>query len=641
MSRQGFSLEDSIQELSKQYPLAVTDNEDGDKKLLAQNKKQVFLNPAQLLAYNFGSRLLAILAGRGLGKTTFLSMRLYGCVTTLPKATGILAGATIKQIFSILMPNLVKSLEQLRGLREGVDFVRGQPNARWKWDKPLAVPRRWENVIAFPNGNVCICISTNSYAPANGLNLGYALMDEARFANWANYVQSVRPTLRGEVYDHPGYRKWENPYYLSECFISDGGIIKKQQEWEAEENDQTEDINELICEMLAQLKYAEQYDAANGTNAAWQLAHSKKFSEQLQYLRCKSRVFMRFSSLHNLSILGEDYIKARKRDMPELLFRVQILGQKATLDKSQKFYPNFDMDIHGYTPKAENETDLIYSKYTSKYKAQIDLGAYTKKYDYEAPDLDELSALGNNCTLDVDMQPGQPLFIAHDFNANVNTIVTAQEGKMDGINSAIILSSMFVVNPRMLEDLMEDWHKYYAPHRYTCKDVFLYYDATAKQGQSYASRVGRDEMYAFYAIIQRVLSAHGWNVILISLGTPMQHDIKFEFINSCLAGKERCFPRINATRNDYLIASLENAVATMKFGKIHKYKGAEKRTTGQGLSEEDELGANNYTDMSDAFDVLMRGMCKFGTRQATMWNGSNAWNKNSWSNNKWKGGRQW
>lgn len=637
--RQGFTLQDNIEEISRQYPLLFSDT-DGDKAVLEQRGiKQMFLNPAQLLAHNFGSRRLAIRAGRGMGKTTFLADRFYGCVASLPRATGVLCGATIKQIFSILMPNLVKSLETY-GLKEGRDFVRGRVNARWKWDKPLAVPRRWENVLAFPNGNVCICISTNSYAAGNGYNLGYALMDEARFANWKCYIGDILPALRGEVYDHPGYRRNENPFYLSETFISDGGVIRKQQEWEQMENEQTDDINELICDMLAQLKYAEDYDAANGTNAAWQLAHSKKFTDRLQYLRCQSKVFMSFSSLHNLSILGIEYIKARKRDMPDLLFNVQILGKKATLDKSQRFYPNFNMDIHGYTPSQSDETERIYGKYQHKQTATIDLGAYEKKYDYETPDLEELAALGNNCTLDVDMQPGKPLFLAHDYNKNCNTVITAQEGKMDGVNSAIILSSMYVVNPKMLEDLMENWHNYYAPHRYTCKDVILYYDSTGKQGQSYASRVGRDEKYVFHNIIRDVLTAHGWNVILIDMGSPMLHEVKFEFINGCFAGKERLFPRINAIRNDYLIASLENSLATDKFGKIHKYKEPEKRTTGIGTPEDDKLSTNNYTDMSDAFDSLLRGMIKFGARPQSPWSNpqTNPWHNRTFSatQNPWR-----
>lgn len=627
-------IEESIRKFSE-----VEEGLTKQQQMMKEGKMLLYLNPAQLLAHNFGSKQLSVLAGRGMGKTTFLANRFHGCVVSIPRATGVLAGATIKQIFSILMPNLVKSMEHL-GMKEGRDFVRGKPNAKWKWDKPHSVPRRWENVLSFPNGNVCICISTNSYAPANGLNLSYVLMDEARYANWANYVQSVRPAIRGEVYAHPGYRRNENPFYLSETFISDGGVIKKQQEWEEMENTQTEEVNELICEMLAKLKYVQDYDAAHGTAYAQELARSKAFVERIKYLRCQSRVFMRFSSLHNLSILGLEYVRARKRDMPNLLYRVQILGQRATLDKSQRYYPNFNMDVHGYLPSQKSETDLIYSKYSSKHVSSVDIGAYVIKSEYEAPDLDELSAIGNDCSLDVDVIDDKPLCIAHDFNNNVNTIVTAQEGKMDSVNSLITLSCMFVVNPKMLEDLMEKWHCYYNPHRAHNDTVIFYYDSTAKQGRSYASRLGNNERFTFYGIIHDTLTAHGWKVVMIDLGSPMRHDIKFEFMNSVFSGKERLFPRINSVRCDYLIASLESARTTSIMGVIHKYKDKEKRTTGEGLSTEEILGSNNYSDMSDAYDTLVRGMILFGSRGDSAWNASSsAWNNRTYSGSPWKNHR--
>ena len=93
MPRPGITLEDNIQEVARQYPLLFADT-DGDKALLEQQGiKQLYLNPAQRLAHNMGSRVLAVCGGRGLGKTTFEALRLQGCVSTLPRATGALFGA--------------------------------------------------------------------------------------------------------------------------------------------------------------------------------------------------------------------------------------------------------------------------------------------------------------------------------------------------------------------------------------------------------------------------------------------------------------------------------------------------------------------------------------------------------------------
>lgn len=619
----GFSLKDNIVEVSRQCPAALRNDIDGD---VNPSVKKTFLNPAQRLIYNFGAREFYICAGRGMGKTTIMSTRMNNCVSSIPRGTGVFMGASIKQLYCKTMPNLVKSLEQLAGYQEGVNFFRGQPDKRLNWDMPLAKPRVWENVLSFPNGCVVYLISTGVASAANGMNLCFALSDETRYLNWSTYCESIRPALRGDVFPgggHPGWSKVRNPMYLSQFFVSDAGVINKQREWEEEEKTQTDDVNDKICEYLAQLQYAEEYDRKHHTNLAKQLGESEKFISELNMLRGKSKVFMRFNSIHNISILGEDYIQARKRDMPPLLFNIQILGKKGEKDKTIMFYPNYNPDVHLYTPDEASEIDCIYNNHQSRHHSIIDIGGMTKKIDYDAPDLDHLSRIGDNCTLDVDIEPSKPLFISHDFNNNVNTIVTAQEGMMDHINTAKILSSKFVVNPRMLEDLMEDWCKYYAVHRATCPTVYLYYDATAKQGGTYASRDA--ENYKFYRIIERILKQHKWDVRLIYLRSPMAHDLKFEFINACFAGKERLFPRINRVNNDYLIASLENARTTTKLGKIHKDKSTEKRKYGDGLSDGDELGTNNLTDMSDAFDTLLRGMCKYGTRGGGTWGRTGTW----------------
>ena len=39
---------------------------------------------------------------------------------------------------------------------------------------------------------------------------------------------------------------------------------------------------------------------------------------------------------------------------------------------------------------------------------------------------------------------------------------------------------MFVKNERKLRELLQDWNKYYTPHRSHCKEVFFFYDSTAK-----------------------------------------------------------------------------------------------------------------------------------------------------------------
>lgn len=78
---------------------------------------------------------------------------------------------------------------------------------------------------------------------------------------------------------------------------------------------------------------------------------SKKFTDgYLRELRKVAFVVRRASTLENIDILGEDYIRQMKRDLPAYTFAVSILNVK--IKKSNDgFYSNLDIDnVHGYIP---------------------------------------------------------------------------------------------------------------------------------------------------------------------------------------------------------------------------------------------------------------------------------------------------
>lgn len=93
---------------------------------------------------------------------------------------------------------------------------------------------------------------------------------------------------------------------------------------------------------------------------------SKKFQDKyLRELRRSAFVVRRASTLENVDILGEDYIRQLKRDLPAYTFAVSILNIK--IKKSNDgFYSNLDIDrVHGYIP--DNEIDpLSVAKWETK-----------------------------------------------------------------------------------------------------------------------------------------------------------------------------------------------------------------------------------------------------------------------------------
>ena len=161
---------------------------------------------------------------------------------------------------------------------------------------------------------------------------------------------------------------------------------------------------------------------------------------------------------------------------------------------------------------------------------------------------------------------------------------------------------MFVLNERRLRSLCADWHLYYAPHQKTCPDVFFFYDSTNK-ASNYA--LEEQEKLRFYNVIRDELSKRGWSVYLIDMGQPMDHDLKYQFMNDAFCGALPFMIRINKFNNDFLIASL-NTTKNKMTGKLHrKDKSREKLKT---KLNEDGLPANQITDCSDAFDNMIIGM---------------------------------
>lgn len=585
------NMDDSHSALGRMMPMV-------QEAVSSKEKNYIYMNPAQLLAYNFGARDTKVRAGRGVGKSTgFLAPRLINCWQTIPRSEGLFLGNSVKQLYTKTMPQVISGVEKF-GWREGIHFFRGQAPKKLissgAFKMPIKKPRVWENVIHVYNGAVTYLVSMAIKASANGFNASYILSDETRYLPWKKVQEEVMPTLRGDTYDHPGWKRNENPYYLSQMWVSDAAITVAQSVWEEAEKDQTEDINEQIAEMMAELKVCPE------------LGTAEAFLRKLHKLQCQSRVFYNFSSLENVEILGEKYFADRKREMPELMFNIQILGHKKGIAKDG-YYASFNPDIHTYMPNDSSATDLIYSHYSKKFVGIDASGGYGRRFEYEAPDLSATSKI-KDCSLDVDVLPSEPLRIAFDLNANINTVVTGQTYKMDGSDSLVILSSFFTKNERKLRALCGDWARYYEPQRLRNPNVILYYDSTAKQGGAYA--LENAEETRFYNVVKTELEKRKWVVTLVPMGTPMAHPQKYQFINDVLSGAQRPFLRINRENNEYLIVAMENCRVRMSSRGPIKDKSQEKVK-----NEDGEAGAlETRTDITDSLDTLIIGVRYFGAK---------------------------
>ncbi len=149
-----------------------------------------------------------------------------------------------------------------------------------------------------------------------------------------------------------------------------------------------------------------------------------KISYALVYSRC--------SSIQNLAVLGEDFIRQMKRDLPKMTFLTSIMCQHVGIDQDG-IYSGLDEDRNFYTaPNNRFLNDL-------KYK-------FDPKHD--KPD----------CLRDGDLEQGLPLIIGSDANNNFNCLVVGQVGSDTKLR---IVNSFYVKYDRKLPELAQDFCDYY------------------------------------------------------------------------------------------------------------------------------------------------------------------------------------
>lgn len=556
----------------------------------------LYLNTAQLTVYNFGSRTTTVEAGRGTGKTDgLLSPYMVRSTQTMPRGTGLFLGNSIKQLFTKTVPNTITAIERMTGLKEGVHFFRGHAPAKCKFKEPIIKPKIWENCIHFWNGFVWYMISTGVKAAANGMNVCAIAGDEARFMSESIIKSEILPTLRGINTTHPGFDEDLNPFYKSLYLVSDAPLTRRQEWLRKRKDEQSMEVNNKIVELLVE------------ANKCPEIIESPLFQKELNRLRCQSRVFFSFSTIENIDILGEKYIRDMQRELTPTMFDISIRNaEKERI--TDGYYCNLNVeDVHGYTNSDEDQLEAA-QQFNTRNITQVYSGGRTLRVESESIDLGALGR-SQNCILDTDVIPGEALRIAFDYNANINCVVTGQTKNRRDSSVLKILSSMTYTKATRLEGLCAMWCKYYEPHRLSCRDVIFYYDSTAKQGAAYASEKYDETRY--YNIVKRILKKNGWNVIEVPMGRPMSHNKKREFLNGALAGTQRPYIRINKENNENLIASMENADVVDGRNGFEKDKRREKYRTATDC-EDPEAELARRTDLSDAFDSLVIGVRYYG-----------------------------
>ena len=356
-------------------------------------------------------------------------------------------------------------------------------------------------------------------------------------------------------------------------------------------------IEEADAELLFDYKYLITYDEQMEMMA---IRSSKKYQKHINDLRCNCFYFVRASSLDNIDILGEDYIKRMKRDLSPLTFATSILNMK--LQKTgEGFYYAYDPEVHTYIDDGCPAADNSYVK----KEATVVTGGTAYRSEYETPDFQSLYEREDS-SLDGDCHDDEPLHIAFDAGKIVSWIVTGQIYKRQGHETLNVLSSMFVKDGQMIQHLIRKWSDYYRPHQRKNRNVHFYYDHTFKFKPT---GVYVDDIKD---TIIKELKKYGWEVNAIPIGQTWAHYMRYKDIGEGMSGFSGIGVMFNAENNEALCAAIENCGTKLSYSgeksTIKKDKTGEKLATDAERSTDGAVPEELRTDGTDAFDTLYIGV---------------------------------
>lgn len=522
--------------------------------------KPVYFNRPQLMAQLIGARTTVIVAGRRTGKTDSIAAPyVLKMMQRMPGSTGGIVVPTFKHGLTNTLPGLFAAWERW-GYKKGIHYVVGRRPPK-SFAKPITEPEEWENVISFYNGSVAVILSQDRKGAANSLTLSWLLVDEAKFIDPEILNRETIPA-NGGIKTHFSRHSFNH----SMLILSDMPQSKKGSWFLNYEKDMNPDIIRAIeggvYEQWRQKQKILEMRKKGVEPPSYLRGHLRRLDANINKLRSVATYYREYSSVENVQLLGEQYLRDMKRDLTPLTFQTSIMCQKIGIARDG-FYSSMQED-HKY-----NDSDFEYLD---------NLG-----YDFAPEAMD--------CRADRDLDRYRPICIGMDYNANINWIVAGQpDERLGRLN---VLKSFYVKYERKIPALVAEFCQYYAAHR--CKMVVFYYDTTAL-GSNYAV----NSIDFRYTIISE-FEKHGWTVEAVPLGNPMRHDEKYNLINRGFAGLNRLTPYFNRQNNDDLILAIQSA------GVSRGRNGFQKDKSGEKLAETEDDRLELRTDGTDAFDTLYIG----------------------------------
>ena len=337
---------------------------------MSTTQKQYF-NDAQLYPLMLMPRNLVAVMGRGTGKGLIDATRQIQVFQQMPGSmTGFVSPSYKKCLISTL-PSLLVHWERW-GFKRDIHYTVGK--RPWKalhWKDPIFRPDNWENCIGFYNGSVSQIITQDREGASNGMSIDHVLIDEAKFVDYEKLKNETFQTNRG------------NEMHFRNCHLHHGLTITcdtattKKGSWFMNYEKQMDKELVKCIEGLVYYKWqVKQRMAAHPERRSYYEAELKRIDRELFVFRKHALLYCRFSSIYNIAVLGEDFIKRMKRDLPALTFATSIMCKRIGIAQDG-FYNALREDVNLYSaPNMQREYTLPSSG------APVDITVITNLVDW-------------------------------------------------------------------------------------------------------------------------------------------------------------------------------------------------------------------------------------------------------------------
>ena len=536
------------------------------------NKQRVYFNRKQLDAMAISAKNEYIVASRGFGKSEGIDApRMIRNVFAMPRSTGAMLSPTYGKLLANTLPAIAHALERWGYHRNIHYFIGRKPPPKSNFEKPLIEPFSYEHVMSWYNGSILHLVSFDRPMSVNSMSLDYILGFEAKYLDYDKVKNEVLPANRGNIHVFK-----DCPWHHGQIYSTDRPTTTKGSWIHEKEKEMIPELINHIRNLYYQYAYYRDYSGTE-LNKQYCDQHSARFLRDLNALRSKATLYAEYNAFDNIEILGDQFIRDMKRDLPEMIFLTSILNKKI-IKIPNGFYASFDDTIHVY-PDVLNVSciDIV-------------------KYDLEPPI--------KGCAKDTDLIDEMPLEIALDYNAAICNLLVGQLAgrKMRTINQ------FWVKTPKKLLDLVKDFCKYYSSR--INRDVIYYYDSTA-----IPMSASSDETFADQVI--GVLIKNNFKVTQVYVGQPEKHATKHLQMDNAFKGDPRyLFPEFNEDKCEDLRLAMNQTGVRIGANGFEKDKTPEKRP------DTPEDPDEHKPHVTDAWDTLFQGMNFHRPTLSAYWAGS-------------------